>query len=125
MAGERGDGAKLDDNRKRGPFPANSFCGIQYVSLISAVRINYTSNTSLLTYSKGPFYSTVYSPQLQGALHALQRNNTENSVQIFPEKESRGDSPNFPINVCERFIYSHDQYAYSAAGNMWTDPVNI
>jgi hypothetical protein len=24
--------------------------------------------------------------------------------------------------VCERFIYSHDGSAYSAAGNMWTDP---
>ncbi len=24
--------------------------------------------------------------------------------------------------VCERFIYSNDRAAYSAAGNMWTDP---
>jgi hypothetical protein len=27
--------------------------------------------------------------------------------------------------VFERFIYSHDRSAYSAAGNMWTDPGNI
>jgi hypothetical protein len=27
--------------------------------------------------------------------------------------------------VCERFIYSHDRSAYSAAGNIWTDPWNI
>jgi hypothetical protein len=27
--------------------------------------------------------------------------------------------------VGERFLYSHDQSAYSAAGNMWTDPGNI
>ncbi len=27
--------------------------------------------------------------------------------------------------VCEQFIYSHHQPAYSAAGNMWTDPWNI
>ncbi len=27
--------------------------------------------------------------------------------------------------VCERFISSHDWSAYSAAGNMWTDPGNI
>jgi hypothetical protein len=27
--------------------------------------------------------------------------------------------------VCERFIYSHDRSAYSAAVNMWTDPGNI
>jgi hypothetical protein len=39
---------------------------------------------------------------------ALQRNNTENSKQIFPEKELRGRSPNFHIQ-----------------GIMWTDPGNI
>jgi hypothetical protein len=27
--------------------------------------------------------------------------------------------------VYERFMYSHDRSAYSAAGNMWTDPGNI
>jgi hypothetical protein len=27
--------------------------------------------------------------------------------------------------VFERFIYSHNGSAYSAAGNMWTDPGNI
>jgi hypothetical protein len=27
--------------------------------------------------------------------------------------------------ACERFIYSYDISAYSAAGNMWTDPGNI
>jgi hypothetical protein len=25
--------------------------------------------------------------------------------------------------VCERFIYSHDRSAYSAAGNMWSGPI--
>jgi hypothetical protein len=40
---------------KRGPLPAYSFYSIQYISLISAARIHYTSNTSLLVYSKGPF----------------------------------------------------------------------
>jgi hypothetical protein len=29
----------------------------------------------------------------------MQRTNTENSKQIFPEKELRGDSPNFNIHV--------------------------
>jgi hypothetical protein len=29
----------------------------------------------------------------------LQRNNTENLKQIFPEKELRGHSPNFHIHV--------------------------
>jgi hypothetical protein len=27
--------------------------------------------------------------------------------------------------VCERFLYSQDRSAYSAAGIMWTDPGNI
>ena len=27
--------------------------------------------------------------------------------------------------VCERLIYSHNRSAYSAAGNMWTEPGNI
>ncbi len=44
---------------------------------------------------------------------------TENSKQIFPEKELRAAT--VPISkcmcVCERYIYSHDQSAYSAAGN--------
>jgi hypothetical protein len=48
---------------------------------------------------------------------ALQRGNTENSKQIFPEKEFCGLSPIFPHScVCERFIYSQDRFVYSAAG---------
>ena len=27
--------------------------------------------------------------------------------------------------ICEKFLYFQDQSAYSAAGNMWTDPGNI
>jgi hypothetical protein len=45
----------------------------------------------------------------------------KNLKQIFPEKE-------FPHScVCGRFMYSysHNGSAYSAAGNMWTDPGNI
>ncbi len=38
--------------------------------------------------------------------------------EIFKEKELRDHSPNFHIHVsvCDRFIYSHDRSAYSAAG---------
>ncbi len=50
--------------------------------------------------------------------HALQRQNAENLKQIFPEKEYRGLSPNFHI------ICFHDGSAFSAGGNMWTDPGN-
>jgi len=36
---------------------------------------------------------------------ALQRTNTENSKQIFPEKELRGLSPNFHIHVSVSDLY--------------------
>jgi hypothetical protein len=55
----------------------------------------------------------------------LQRKNAENLKQIFPGKEYRGLSPNFHIHVSERIIYSNDGSAFSAGGNMWTDPGNI
>ncbi len=40
-----------------------------------------------------------------GPFPALQRHNTENSVQIFPEKEFRGISPNFNIHVSVSDLY--------------------
>jgi hypothetical protein len=36
---------------------------------------------------------------------ALQRLNTENSKQLFPEKELRGLSPNFHIHVSVSDLY--------------------
>ncbi len=36
---------------------------------------------------------------------SLQRINTENSKQIFPEKELRGHSPNFHIHVSVSDLY--------------------
>ncbi len=39
---------------------------------------------------------------------ALQRTNTENSKQIFPEKELRGHSPDFDIHVCVTDLYNPD-----------------
>jgi hypothetical protein len=52
----------------------------------------------------------------------LQRTNTKNSKKIFPEKELLGTSPNsnFHIHVYVSVLYLIS--AYSAAGNMWTDP---
>jgi hypothetical protein len=38
-------------------------------------------------------------------LYALQRQNTEISKQIFPEKEYRGLSPNFDIHASVRDLY--------------------
>jgi hypothetical protein len=37
--------------------------------------------------------------------HALQRQNAENSIQIFPEKEYRGPSPNFHIHMSVSELY--------------------
>jgi hypothetical protein len=37
--------------------------------------------------------------------HTLQRQNTEILKQIFPEKEYRGDSPNFHIHVSVSDLY--------------------
>jgi hypothetical protein len=41
------------------------------------------------------------------------------------EKELRGQSQFSHLCVYERVIYSHDRSAYSAAGNVRTDPGNI
>jgi hypothetical protein len=51
-------------------------------------------------------------------LQALQKHTTENSKQIFPEKELHILIPNFHTHscVCKRFKYSQDRSAYSAAG---------
>jgi len=51
-------------------------------------------------------------------LPALQRHSTENSKQIFSEKELHGYSPNSGIlvSVSVLYIYSSDRSAYSAAG---------
>jgi hypothetical protein len=44
----------------------------------------------------------------------------------YSQKRNCAASVLFPHScVCEQFIYSHDRSAYSAAGNMWTDPENI
>jgi hypothetical protein len=62
---------------------------------------------------------------LNTVVGTLQRTNTENWKQIFPEKELRDHSPNFHIYVSMSDLYiPHHRSAYSAAGNMhmWTDP---
>ncbi len=54
----------------------------------------------------------------------------KNQYQKFetniPRKEIAQPKSQFPHScVRERFIYSHNRYAYSAAWNMLTDPENI
>ncbi len=44
----------------------------------------------------------------------------------IPRKGIARPQSQFPHScVCERFIYSHDGFAFSVAGNMWNDPRNI
>jgi hypothetical protein len=57
---------------------------------------------------------------------ALQRHNTENSKQIFPEKELRGHNPNFHIHLSVRDLYIPTiDLPILLQENMWTDPGNI
>jgi hypothetical protein len=42
---------------------------------------------------------------MKDARATMQRTNTENSKQIFPEKELRGHSPNFHIHVSVSDLY--------------------
>ncbi len=75
-------------------------CGVSAneYSLYTGAQINFGDLTAYLTYVIKSFST-------------LQRTNTKNSKQLFPKKELRGHSPDF-------------RSAYSAAGNMWTDPGN-
>jgi hypothetical protein len=59
-------------------------------------------------------------------LHALHRRNTENSKQIFPEKELRSFSPYFHIHVSVRELYiPTNSLPILLQENMWTDSGNI
>jgi hypothetical protein len=65
---------------------------------------------------------------MEGLLSTLQRRNTENSKQIFPEKELRGLSPNFYIHVSVRDLYCIHATIYLPIllqENRWTDPGNM
>ncbi len=59
-------------------------------------------------------------------LHALQRHDTKNSIQILPEKELRVLSPDFYIHVSVSDLYIPTvSLPILLAENMWTDPGNI
>jgi hypothetical protein len=58
-------------------------------------------------------------------LPALQRDNIENSKNIFPEKELRGHSPNFHIHVSVSDLYIPAIDHIQLQESMWTDPGNI
>ncbi len=55
--------------------------------------------------------------------NTLQRGNTENSKNIFPEKELRAHSPNFHIHVSVSFLYIPTiGLPTLLQENMWIDP---
>jgi hypothetical protein len=62
----------------------------------------------------------------EGIVTSLQRHITENSKQIFLEKDLRGLSPNFHIHgsVCDLYIPTIG-LPVLLQENMWTDPGNI
>jgi hypothetical protein len=56
----------------------------------------------------------------------MQRHTTENSKQIFPEKELRGLSPNFHIHVSVSDLnIPTTGLPILLQENMWTDPGNM
>jgi hypothetical protein len=61
-----------------------------------------------------------------GKCTALQRDNTENLKQIFPEKKLRGLCPNFNIHMSVSELYFHTiGLPILLQENMWTNPGNI
>jgi hypothetical protein len=67
------------------------------------------------------FIQLIPSDQLLTAKNQYRKleTNITRKVIVWPQSK-------FPHScVCERFIYFHDRSAYSVAGNMCTDPVNI
>ncbi len=59
-------------------------------------------------------------------ISALQRHNTENSKQFFPEKELRDLSPNFHIHVSVSYLYFPTMgLPILLQENMWSDPGNL
>jgi hypothetical protein len=58
--------------------------------------------------------------------HAMQRNNTKNSKQIYLEKKLRGHSPNFYFHLSVSALYiPMIDLPILLQENMWTDPGNI
>jgi hypothetical protein len=65
-------------------------------------------------------------PDSLPSVNTQQRNKTENSKQIFPEKELRGLCPNFPIHVSVSNLYVPTiDLPILPQENMCTDPGNI
>jgi hypothetical protein len=74
---------------------------------------------------KEPIHAILYALQNNTA-PTLQKHNTENSKQIFPEKELRGHSPNFHFHVSVSVLYIPTiGLPILLQEKMWTDSGNI
>ncbi len=103
---------------------------VDLLPLDVTIQAKFAGMIKTFDFARGPdIYYIVLTSEVVGSglnpFTALQRTNTENWKQIFPEKELRGHSPNFHIHVSVSDLYIPTiRSAYSAAGNMWTDPGN-
>jgi len=87
------------------PLQLAVFNGLSHVIVpahVKKINMNFVS-PKLHTATKIPFMHSFSCNQNQN--HALQRTNTENSEQIFQEKELRGLSPSFHILVSVSDLY--------------------
>jgi hypothetical protein len=90
--------------------------GAPHLALQSGSGFIESNNRRLLLVNAGTFFS---SP-------SLQRHNTENSKQVFPEKELRGHNLNFHIHVSVNDLYIPTiDLPILLHENMWADPRNI
>ncbi len=92
----------------------------------------YSDPTPLsLKVSVAPYLCSLYLflpfvSQFTPCLYHTAKTKYRNFETNIPRKGISGSRSQFPHScVCERFIYSHDRPAYSAGGNMWTDPWTI
>ncbi len=87
------------------------------------MRLWYVEDSRDVTRQPGLSYET---EAFQLPASTLQRTKTENSKQIFPEKELLGNSPSFHthVSVSDLYTYFHDRSAYSAAVDQSWEYIN-
>ncbi len=105
----------------------------EYTEIRDMLLVPSTQNVKLYVLLSSPFPQVCR--ELSSRVHrdsgnmffpTLQGHNTENSKQIFPEKELRGLSHNFHIHVSVSDLYSPTiGLPILLQENMWTDPRNI
>ncbi len=72
------------------------------------MKLHWSENPQCLSSSNLSFFHRLFEETIESVIvetFALQRSSTESSKQIFPEKEERGQSPNFHIHVSVSDLY--------------------